>query len=294
VEQSLESRVVAAVSQGGGFSPGAACRLRLADGGRAFVKAVSAAANPQSPVMHRREAVIAAALPAEVLAPEFLGAYDEHGWVALLFADVEGRPPAEPWDRAELEQVLAAMNRLHDLLTPSPLVAAPTIAEHYATDLTGWRTLAEAAPTSSAALDPWCRRHLDELAELESGWADAAAGTTLLHDDLRSDNMLITRDGVVFVDWPHASLGAPFFDLVALAPSVVMQGGPDPEWLVERVPSAANVDPGAMTAVVAAIAGYFTHQATLPIPPGLPTIRAFQEAQAIPARAWLRRLTGWT
>jgi hypothetical protein len=106
--------------------------------------------------------------------------------------------------------------------------------------------------------------------------------------------MLITRDGVVFVDWPHASVGAPFFDLVALAPSVVIQGGPDPEWLVERVPSAANVDPGAMTAVVAAIAGYFTHQATLPIPPGLPTIRAFQEAQAIPARAWLRRLTGWS
>jgi aminoglycoside phosphotransferase len=294
VEQSLGSRVVAAVSQGGGFSPGAACRLRLADGGRAFVKAVSVAANPRSPGMHRREAVIAAALPAEVPAPEFLGAYDEDGWVALLFADVEGRAPAEPWDRAELELVLAAMNSLHELLTPSPLVAAPTIAEHYATDFTGWRTLAEAPSASSAALDPWCRRHLDELAELESGWTAAAAGTTLLHDDLRSDNMLITRDGVMFVDWPHASVGAPFFDLAAFAPSVAMQGGPGPEWLVERVPSAASVDPDAMTAVVAAIAGYFTHQATLPVPPGLPTIRAFQEAQGIPARAWLHRLTGWS
>jgi aminoglycoside phosphotransferase (APT) family kinase protein len=292
VEEALGSRVVAAVSQGGGFSPGAACRLRLAGGGRAFVKAVSAAANPQSPVMHRREAVVAAALPAEVPAPEFLSAYDEDGWVALLFADVGGRPPAEPWDRAELELVLAAMNRLHELLTPSPLVAAPTIAEHYAADLTGWRTLAAAPPASSAVLDPWCRRHLDELAELESGWADAAAGTTLLHDDLRADNMLITADGVVFVDWPHASVGASFFDLVAFAPSVAMQGGPDPEWLVERVPSAANVDADAMRAVVAAIAGYFTYNATLPVPPGLPTIRAFQEAQGVPARAWLRRLTG--
>jgi aminoglycoside phosphotransferase (APT) family kinase protein len=290
VEQSLGSRVVAAVSQDGGFSPGAACRLRLADGGRAFVKAVSAAANPQSPVMHRREAVIAAALPVGVPAPEFLGAYDDGEWVALLFADVEGRAPAMPWRVAELQQVLAAMNMLHEQLTPSPVAVAPSVAEHHAANLRGWRDL---AASSFADLDPWCSRNLDRLADLESGWAAAAAGTTLLHDDVRADNVLITADGVVFVDWPHACVGAPFFDLAAFAPSVAMQGGPDPEWLVERVPSAANVDPDAMAAMVAAIAGYFTYQATLPVPPGLPTIRAFQEAQGIPARAWLRRLTNW-
>ena len=294
VEKSLGSRVVGARSQAGGFSPGAACRLRLADGGRAFVKAVSAAANPQSPVMHRREAVIAAVFPRKFPRRCFSASMTRTvGWRCCSPMSRGGRQ-AEPWDRAELEQVLAAVSRLHDLLTPSPLVATPTIAEHFATDLIGWRTLAEEPPASSAALDPWCRRHLDELAELESAWADAAAGATLLHNDLRSDNMLITRDGVVFVDWPHASVGAPFFDLVAFAPSVAMQGGPDPEWLVERrLPQRTSIQERwrQWWRPSPAISRTRRH---CRFPPGLPTIRTFQEAQAIPARAWLRRLTGWT
>jgi hypothetical protein len=41
VERRLGSPVVAARTQTGGFSPGVAARLELADGGRAFVKAVS-------------------------------------------------------------------------------------------------------------------------------------------------------------------------------------------------------------------------------------------------------------
>src|SRR5882672_4569754 len=55
--------VVEAVTQTGGFSPGVAARLRLSNGGRVFVKAVSAAQNPESPGLYRNEARIAAALP---------------------------------------------------------------------------------------------------------------------------------------------------------------------------------------------------------------------------------------
>src|SRR5438552_9903126 len=39
-------------------------------------------------------------------------------------------------------------------------------------------------------LDPWSRLHLDQLADLEATWADHAAGDTLLHADLRADNLL--------------------------------------------------------------------------------------------------------
>lgn len=46
VQDILGAPVVEARSQSGGFSPGVAARVRLADGGRAFVKAVSAEVNP--------------------------------------------------------------------------------------------------------------------------------------------------------------------------------------------------------------------------------------------------------
>ena len=49
-----------------------------------------------------------------------------------------------------------------------------------------------------------------------------------------------------------------------------------------------SADPDRVNAALAAVAGYFTHSALLPPPPGLPTVREFQRAQGVPARAWLR------
>src|SRR4051812_34185985 len=56
VDGVLGGAVVESVTQPGGFTPGVAARVRTADGRRAFVKAVSAEANPDSPRMHREEA----------------------------------------------------------------------------------------------------------------------------------------------------------------------------------------------------------------------------------------------
>ncbi|MFT4081246.1 MAG: hypothetical protein QM638_01545 [Nocardioides sp.] len=44
-----------AVGQIGGMSPGCAARVRGADGTRAFVKAVGADLNPDTPTLFRRE-----------------------------------------------------------------------------------------------------------------------------------------------------------------------------------------------------------------------------------------------
>src|ERR671935_2110160 len=90
VQAGLGSRVVEAATQPGGFSPGVAARLLLADGRRVFVKAVGAEPNPDSPGFHRREAHVAAALPPETPAPKFLFAHDDGDWVALVFEDVDG------------------------------------------------------------------------------------------------------------------------------------------------------------------------------------------------------------
>jgi hypothetical protein len=74
---------------------------------------------------------------------------------------------------------------------------------------------------------------------------------------------------------------------------VTMQGGPPPEEVIARHPACPLADPDAITAAVAALAGYFTHRALQPPPPGLPTLRAFQEAQGAVAREWLAQRTGW-
>jgi aminoglycoside phosphotransferase (APT) family kinase protein len=243
-------------------------------------------------VIYRREARIVAALLTAVPVPRLLWTIDEgaDGWVVLAFEDVEGRNPALPWRAEELDRVLATMTALAARLTPSP-VEAPRAAEMFAESFQCWQRMVAAPPPR---LDAWSARHLERLAALEAGAVAAVAGETLLHFDTRADNLVLTPERVYVVDWPHACIGAAWVDLIGFAPSVAMQGGPVPEELLARYPAARGVSAEAVTAVVAAVAGYFTWGALQPPPPGLPTLRAFQAAQGVVARAWLAQRTGWT
>ena len=167
VESWLASAVVEAVSQPSGFSPGAAARLRTADGRRVFAKAAGPELNARTPVLHRREAGVVAALPPEAPVARLLWSHDEGdgGWVALVFEDVEGRQPAVPWRTGELDRVLAALAALSAALTPSPLpVAALSSAAAWPvmtrggggrSGRTGRRSSTIGRPATSRRSPPW-------------------------------------------------------------------------------------------------------------------------------------------
>jgi aminoglycoside phosphotransferase (APT) family kinase protein len=295
VEGRLGGRVVEAVTQPTGFSPGMAARLRLDDGRRVFVKAVGPEPNPDSPGIHRAEARTMAALPRSAPAPRLLWSLDQRGWVALAFEDVDGAHPALPWRPGELRRVLELVTAMAAALTPAP-AGLPLIADRLADTLVGWRRLAAAQAAGDddlAGLDPWAARQLHRLADLEAGWPEVTQGPTLLHSDLRADNLLLTPTRVVAVDWPWACVGAAWVDLLLLLPSVTMQGGPDPEPTFAAHPVAAGADPPAVTTALAAWAGFLVGASRLPPSPGLPTVRAFQAGQGRVALDWLRRRTGW-
>jgi aminoglycoside phosphotransferase len=283
----LGARVLVAQTQPGGFSPGVAARLTLADGRRAFVKAVDEA-NPESPDIHRSEARIAAALGTETPAPRLLDSVDADGWVILLFEDIDGWMPAQPWRSDELSRVLDAMTDLAAALSPAPIDAPPAATRFHSLGH-GWRDLAaaQAAGNDLTDVSPWTRERVSDLVELEARWGAAVTGSTLAHADIRADNILLTRSRVVFVDWPWACLAQRWFDLVAFLPSVAMQGGPPPEQVLATHPVARGADPDDVTAVVAALAGTWTYLARQPDPPGIPTLRAFQRAQGAIALDWL-------
>ncbi|MYW65149.1 phosphotransferase [Streptomyces sp. SID8379] len=292
VEQALTEKLGAPVrharTRAGGFSPGVAASVTLADGRRAFVKAVSAEANPHSPNMHRREAENAARLPPEAPVPRLLATYDDGTWVALVFEDIQGSQPHVPWRQPELTRVLEAVGALSATLTPAPF-PAPRVADDLAKAFAGWRHLADPERAAAARLDPWTARNVHALAELAAPWGEFASGDTLVHGDLRADNILLTEERVVFVDWPHAMRAAPWLDLLVMLPCVRAQGGPDPEELFTAHPSGRDADPEGVTRTLAGLTGFFLGHAARPAPPGLPTLRAFQRAQGEAALAWLKR-----
>ena len=284
IETILGAPVVTARSQPLGFSPGLAARVGLADGRRAFVKAVGRERNPDSPGFHRREAEVLRALPPGLPVPALLGSYDDGDWVALVLEDVDGLPPVEPWRPTELARVVGAMAELTARLTPSPITARP-VTESDEGNFRGWRTLA-ADPALAAPLGADVVARLDRFAAIEATWTEAAAGDALVHGDLRADNILLTPDRVVFVDWPHALIGAPWLDLLFLLPSAAATGT-DPEEVWAWYPPARDVDPDAVTAVLVALTGFFLYQSLLPPPVNVERVRAFQRAQGDAALRWL-------
>ena len=279
--------MVEAVTQPTGFSPGLAARLRLDDGRRVFLKAVHEAANPDTPGIHRREARVVAALPAGAPAPRFLWSSDDRGWGALCFEDVDGRHPHEPWTEPDLQLVIAALKRMAMELTPSPIDTGETAADAFERGINGWQV---ALQRGEDRLDAWCLHNLSRLVELEAEAPLFVEGDTLLHFDIRADNLLIAGDRVYVVDWPWARLGPAWIDWVAMAPSVAMQGGPQPQDFLRRF-DLSLVSERAIDAVICTLAGYFVVRGLEPPPPGLPTVRAFQVAQGRVAVDWLRERT---
>lgn len=282
VDRTLGSGVVSADTQYGGFSPGVAARLVTASGRRAFVKAVGPELNPDSPGLFRRELAAMQALAAEKLpqAPMLYDGYDDGGWVALLLEDIEGRMPDQPWNVADAGRVLRATAELTERLTPSPWPDAPLAAERSESFLSRW----ELVPADGTPVPDWIGDRVPELAELAATGRQAlAADEALAHWDIRSDNVLLTDERVVFVDWAHPARAAAWADLVIVSADIrgSLTGA-------ELAGLPAPPDGDAVTGFLAAVAGGLWWAAHQPDPPGLPTLREWQREHAEVHLAWLR------
>jgi len=284
--------IVKTESQVGGFSPGAAERLVGTDGRRAFVKAANSSLNEFTPDIYRRQIAITAGLPLTAPATTLLGSFDDGDWVALVLADVEGRHPVTPWEPGEVAAVLETLQRLADELTPVPDgLVVPRTEDELRDDFAGFDNFVTAPwdELPQIAVD-----HLDELRALAIRGVDACHGESLVHLDVRADNMLVRPDGsVVLVDWPWAGRGAAWIDSIALLVNVGLYGGHDIEALMATSPMLRAADSETVTAFLAGLAAYFLDSARQLAPVGLPTVRAFQLAQGQVVLGWLTRRLGW-
>ena len=285
IERLLGGTVIAAQNCPGGFSPGFASRLRLADGRRAFVKAMDADAWPDEAVTHRTEAAITAVLPATVPAPRFLGAFDDGHWVVLAFEDIDGGEPPQPWNPTDLDRVVAAVRQLAPAVTPSPI---PLPRDH--PRLGGWAQLARDPARLIRLPDHsrWAADNLATLVQLEEEGLAAAQGPSLVHFDLYPHNVLLTPRGVLFVDWPHARLGTPVVDLVIVLSSAAADRV-DPEPILRNHVAPAELEPSIIDAILAAHAGFMLGSGLSPVPPGLEPIFEAKLRLGHGALTWLHQ-----
>ncbi|MFT4294974.1 MAG: phosphotransferase [Micropruina sp.] len=288
VEGVLGAPVVRTAPASGGYSPGVAEGLFAADGSAIFLKAVHPGRNPDSPALLRSELRTLRGMPPGLPIAGLIAGLDEwpDGWVALALEHVPGQQAPLPWTDATIEAALTSLGELRDALTPAPAAEWEDAAEVLRGMFGCWSQLADAAD-----LDPWlARRH----AALEAAADDALtelAGDTLLHLDLRADNLMLRTDGrLIVVDWAWAVRGAAWLDPALLAIEFISSAEPgvDADAWIARIAADHGIGTTPIVHALVGVLGFFEHVGRRPDPPGLPTVREFQRFQAAALRDWLR------
>jgi len=292
LQDHLGSRVIEARSQGSGFTPGFASRLRLANGSRCFVKAASSEIAWVA-AAYRDEASKLALLPAGVPAPRLtttlLLDHDqvvglEHAWVVLVFEDIDGEPPIRPWTLDQAASALRATTAMSTALTPAP----GGYRWHSVVDDLGqgpaWSNLDDH--------QEW-QPQLDDLVALTSRAEELLTGNTLVHLDLRDDNMIIDHHGHAWIcDWNFPALGPIWADTVCIA--ISMQGdGLDGERLLARSPLITEGDHEGIDCLLALLTAYFLTNGSEPVLASSPYLRTHQQWYGRVTGDWLRRRRRW-
>lgn len=289
IEERIGARVVHAASQDAGFTPGFASVLTDENGGKTFVKAAALQAQRLFAEAYREEAQKLAALaalvdpPTSLPATRLLWSGEVAGWVVLGIEYIAGKAPQRPWQRAELDLCLDALEICADALTPPPMPLNDFVDE-----VASWTALWDRIPDSTPDF-PFTA----EARALAANFAEGCAGDTLVHTDLRDDNTLLTADGTaVFCDWNWPVRGAAWID------SLVLLIGPrgdglDVEAVIAERRLLRDVPADHVDALLALVLGYFLFSAAQPVPPSSPYLRDGQRWQAEVIADWLAERRNW-
>jgi hypothetical protein len=271
VERLLGSPVVAERVVSGGYTLAQRRVVTLADGRTAFVKtAVDDDTRGWLDAEQRIYAAVSGPFMPRVLAAE-------PG--VLVLEDLSDAHWPPPWRDGDVQAVLHALDALH-AAPPPPGLRHPQEVD----DLRGgWPHVAK-DPEPFLALGlvspAWLEASLPAL--LDAAARAQLDGDSLVHLDIRSDNLCLRDGRCVIVDWNWAARGNPQLDLIFWLPSLRLEGGPEPEALA-----------GAGTADLAALcAGFFACRAGLPEPSAAHNLRAVQRAQLEVALPWAARALG--
>ena len=237
--------------------------VEFTDGGRAFLKVGHI---DPSPEWVRDEYKVYGVVEGDFM-PELLGFEDGESPLLILEHIVDAWWPP-PWRDEDVAAVQAALEEIAAVEVDRDL---PRLVDNA---WPGWPEVA-ADPEPFLGLGLVSRKWLDGAlpALVDAAAATQLDGDSLLHCDVRSDNLCIRHGRAVLVDWNHARVGNPAVDLAFWLPSLRLEDGPPPE--------SFDVDE-----LAPFVAGFFAALAGLPKPEGAPTVREFQRAQLEVALPW--------
>lgn len=208
--------------------------------------------------------------------PDVLGFDDDGKRPVLALEDLSGADWPPPWTDAGVAAVLDALAAIRQ--TPPP----GHLTRHERDQEADWRTIAEdPAPFLALSIcsSAWLMAALPVL--IDAAAAAPLAGDSLVHLDVRSDNLCFRNGRAIVIDWNHAGIASPDLDIAFWLPSLQAEGGPPPEAILPNAPGLA-----------AWVAGFFCARAGGAPIPEAPHVRPLQVQQSRTALPWAARALG--
>lgn len=269
IERLVGAKVESCRRVEGGYTP--ALRLVCETAGASFFAKVGT--TPGTSESLSREIHVYNRLGGDFM-PRLLASEDHESEPILIIEDLSRRHWPPPWDGRQIELTLAQIDALHN-----STASLETYAQAHGSSLENWRAVADdPVPFLSLGMADagWLEEALPLLIRYEESCP--TAGDSLTHWDLRSDNICLTAERAVFVDWNLACLSNPRLDLGFWLPSLAYEGGPAPEKILPDAPE-----------VAACVSGYFAARAGLPQIGDAPRVRTVQRQQLETALPWVAR-----
>ncbi len=143
-----------------------------------------------------------------------------------------------------------------------------------------------------AAARSWLDKNLQNLIDLSLQKADQHM-RTLLHFDLRTDNMLFDDKGQVwFIDWPNACVGPAVYDLVYLVGELSLRGNGSCADIYQKLIdyTGLSVPDRDVKIALSQISGFLALSFYRDIPEKLPRLRWLQGGMLITLSDWMNHL----
>lgn len=228
--------------------------------------------------LYTRERWVNSLLPPGVAAPRMLWTGDVGGWRLLLFEFISGREADLSPDSPDVPLIAKMIGTLADSLTPCPDPVLPSVAENVGFLVSKAEALLS-EPAASFSDADLCAEALHRLC------IDDLAGNTLLHADLKEDNILIAGEQAKVVDWALACQGAPWVEVALLMPWLIGAGHTprQAESLAAQMPAWSDAPEHSITGLAAAwtlFREYMAHH-------GPVSLRQQRAESAAIGKAWL-------
>lgn len=218
---------------------------------------------------------------------------NEDGWTLGLWSFIAQHDTAQFSDRAS--EVMALVAQVHAAVVPEGILPAAQTHNYigaFLADEKKWRRIEGEASRRTKFLnlfeDPtaaqdWLARNITALIALQSDAGVRSFAQSLIHGDLRTDNILLGKDRSWLVDWPNACIGPRVFDLVMLFTHLESLGYAEAESFLPLYDAAsgtrfATSDIDEVAAMAGSMAGYFADQAYRSVPEKLPRLRWMQKS----------------